>query len=163
MNSHSAPPLQLMCLTKAVIVLFNRTDMKNCLHRLGYHFLDPDAHLQCIVKRGKELAANLPIPDSVKSALIDVLRSMAIEVFDWYRKHGHFIPDDSDVLSSFHWRPDGTIDDLKTLQARLQKQDADIGSRFKKVCNSLLTSIQKLKNLLMPVRDLTNYCDRPPG
>ncbi|GIY16375.1 hypothetical protein CDAR_567971 [Caerostris darwini] len=145
MNTHAVPPLQLMCLRKAVIVLFNRTDMKKCLHRLGYHFLNPHVRLHCIVKRGKELAANLPIPDSVKSALIDVLRSMAIEVFNWYRKYGHFIPDDFDVLSSFHWRSDGAIDELKTVQTWVQKQDADIGSRFKKTCDSLLTSIQKLK------------------
>ncbi|GIY99337.1 hypothetical protein CEXT_392991 [Caerostris extrusa] len=142
---HSVPPLQLMCLTKAVIVIFNRADIKKCLHRLGYHFLDPHAHLHCIVKRGKELTSTLPIPERVKCALIDVLRSMAVEVFNWYIKHGHFIPDDFDVLSSFHWRSDGTIDELKTAQAWVEKQDADIGSSFKKVCNCLLTSMQRLK------------------
>ncbi|GIX88392.1 hypothetical protein CDAR_493241, partial [Caerostris darwini] len=131
MNTHTVPPLQLMCLTKAVIVIFNRTEMKNCLHKLGYHFLDPHAHLHCIVKRGKELAANLPIPDSVKSALIDVLRSMAIEVFDWYIKHRHLISDDLDVFSSFHWRSEGAIDELKTAKSLIQRQDADAHLRFK--------------------------------
>ncbi|GIY04554.1 hypothetical protein CDAR_93441, partial [Caerostris darwini] len=117
----------------------NRTDIKECLHKLGYHFLDPHAHLHCIKKRGNELASTLPIPVSVKNALMDVLRSMATEVFDWYIKHRRFISEGFDVFSSFHWRSDGTIEELKTAQALVQRQDADIGSRFKIACYYLLT------------------------
>ncbi|GIX72142.1 hypothetical protein CEXT_545731 [Caerostris extrusa] len=75
----------------------------------------------------------------MKNALIDVLRSMATEVFDWYTKHRHFISEDLDVLSSFHWRSDGTIEEIKTAEDLVQRQDADIGSRFKIACYYLLT------------------------
>ncbi|GIX88400.1 hypothetical protein CDAR_493281 [Caerostris darwini] len=110
-----------------------------CLHKLGYHFLDPHAHLDCIEKRGKVLASSLPIPVSVKNALMDVLRSMAAEVFDWYIKHRHFISEVFDVFSSFHCRSDGTIKKLKTAEDLVQRQDADIGWRFKIACYYILT------------------------
>ncbi|GIY16379.1 hypothetical protein CDAR_567991 [Caerostris darwini] len=139
MDTHSVSTLQFMCLTETVILLFNRTDIKKCLHKLGYHFLDPHAHLDCIEKRGKEFASTLPIPVSVKNALIDVLRSMATEVFDWCIKHRHFISEVFDVFSSFHWRSDGTIEELKTAQALIRREDGDIGSRFKIACYYLLT------------------------
>ncbi|GIY87671.1 hypothetical protein CEXT_432121 [Caerostris extrusa] len=131
MDTHSAPPLQFRCLSKTVILLFNRTDIKKCLLELGRYFLHPHGHLDCIAKRGKELASTLPIPDSVKNALIDVLRSMATEVFDWCIEHRHFISDDFDVFSSFHWRSDGTIDELKTAKSLIQRQDVDVHLRFK--------------------------------
>ncbi|GIY99340.1 hypothetical protein CEXT_393021 [Caerostris extrusa] len=109
MVTHEVQPLQLICLSKVVIRVFNRTDIKMFFNKSGYRFVDPYGHLVCIAKRGEELASTLPIPVSVKNALIDVLRSMATEVFDWYIKHRHFISEDLDVLSSFHWRSDGTI------------------------------------------------------
>ncbi|GIX67465.1 hypothetical protein CDAR_110441 [Caerostris darwini] len=45
-----------------------------------------------------------------------------------------------DVLSSFHWRSDGTTDKLKTAQALVQRQDADSVSRFKIASNCRLTA-----------------------
>ncbi|GIY99344.1 hypothetical protein CEXT_393041 [Caerostris extrusa] len=128
MNTHSVPPLQFMCLRETVIHLFNRKDMKKCLHELGFH--DPHGYVDCIAKRGEELASTLPIPASVKHALMDVLRSMATEVFDWYIKQKYLISYDFDVISSFHWRSDCTIDEVKTAQALARRQDADIASRF---------------------------------
>ncbi|GIY99342.1 hypothetical protein CEXT_393031 [Caerostris extrusa] len=80
---------------------------------------------------------------------MDVFRSMATEVFDWYLKQRNLISYDFDVLSSFHWRSDGKIDELKTAQALVRRQDADAASRFKiQLCHRLTNDFErKLKNL----------------
>ncbi|GIY55821.1 hypothetical protein CDAR_235721 [Caerostris darwini] len=137
MNTHSVPPLTLMCLRETVILLFNRKDMKKCLHELG--FQDPHGYVDCIAKRAEDLASTLPIPVSVKNELMDVLRSMTTEVFDWYIKQKYLISYDFDVISSFHWRSDGTIDEVKTAQALERRQDADIASSFRIACFYRLT------------------------
>ncbi|GIY54317.1 hypothetical protein CDAR_25581 [Caerostris darwini] len=138
------PPLQLMCLRETVILLFNRTDIKKFLHKLGCLFRRPHRHLDCIEKRGKDLASTLPIPASMKNALMDVFRSMATEVFDWYLKQRYLISYDFDVLSSFHWQSDGTIDKLKTAQALVRRQDADANSRFKiELCYRLTNELRE--------------------
>ncbi|GIX98629.1 hypothetical protein CEXT_690181 [Caerostris extrusa] len=105
--------------------------MKECLHKLGREFLYPHGHLDCIAKKGEESASTLFVPSRLKNALMDVLRSMARQAFNWYLHHRYFISDDFDVLSSFHWRLDGTLDELKTAQALVQRQDGDISSRFR--------------------------------
>ncbi|GIY00287.1 hypothetical protein CEXT_146381 [Caerostris extrusa] len=133
-----------MCLRETVIRIFNRTDVKKFLHKLGCLFLLPHRHLDCLEKRVKELTSTLPIPASMKYSLMDVLRSMAIEVFHWYIKQRYLISYDFDVLSSFHWRSDGTIDELKTAQALVRRQDADAVSRFKiELCHSLTNDFER--------------------
>ncbi|GIX72141.1 hypothetical protein CEXT_545721 [Caerostris extrusa] len=133
-------PLQLTCLSRVVILIFNRTDIKKCLHELGCRIRRPRGHVDCIAERAKKLASTLPIPASMKNALIGVLRSMATEVFDWYMKHRHLISDGFNVLSSFHWRSDGTIEELKTAQALVRRQDADAPSRINIACRYHLTA-----------------------
>ncbi|GIY55819.1 hypothetical protein CDAR_235701 [Caerostris darwini] len=154
-------PLQLMCLRETVILLFKRTDIKNFLHEFGCRFRRPHRHLECLEKRVKELASTLPIPARMKNTLLDMFLSMAIEVFDWYSKHGSLVPYDFDVLSSFHWRSDGTIDDLKTAQALVRRQDADANSRFRIAIGYNLTAdieriFEESANMSMRVLDLTN-------
>ncbi|GIY04555.1 hypothetical protein CDAR_93451 [Caerostris darwini] len=145
MDTHEVQPLQFMCLSKVAICIFNRTDIKKCIHELGCLIRRPRRHVDCIADRAKELASTLPLPASLKSVLMDVLRSRAIEVFDWYIKHRDLISYDFNVLSSFHWRPDGAIEELKTAQALVRRQDADIYSRISIACKYQLTAdIQRL-------------------
>ncbi|GIY59722.1 hypothetical protein CDAR_102171 [Caerostris darwini] len=131
MDNYSVPCDRLVYFRNTVVHIFNRRDMKKSLHELGRQFLYPHGHLDCIAKKGKELASRLFVPSRLMSGLMDLLRSMARQVFNWYLKNRYFISDDFDVLSSFHWRADGTLDELKTAQALVQRQDADISSRFK--------------------------------
>ncbi|GIY31464.1 hypothetical protein CEXT_692091 [Caerostris extrusa] len=81
MNTYSVPPVQVICLSETVILVFSRTDIGKWLHNLGHHFVHPHRHLDYIEKRGKELASALSIPVRVKNTLIDVLRYMATEIF----------------------------------------------------------------------------------
>ncbi|GIY67132.1 hypothetical protein CDAR_466121 [Caerostris darwini] len=98
MDDYSVPCVQLMCLRNTVVDIFNRRDMKECLHELGRQFFYPHGHLACIAKKGEELASTLFVPSRLKSALMDLLRSMARQVFNWYLNHRYFISDDFDVL-----------------------------------------------------------------
>ncbi|GIY06904.1 hypothetical protein CDAR_235671 [Caerostris darwini] len=130
MNTHVSS-LQFMCLSKTIERLFNIADIKKRLHEIGHKCLHPHRHLAWLEMRGKELASSLPLPASVKNELMDVLLFMALEVCDWYEKHKYLISYDFEVLSSFHWRSDGTIDELKTAKALARRRDANIASRFR--------------------------------
>ncbi|GIY27452.1 hypothetical protein CDAR_604851, partial [Caerostris darwini] len=133
-------PLQLMCLRETVILLFKKTDIKKFVHELGCRFRRPHSHLDCLENRVKVLASTLPIPASMKNTVMDMFRSMSMEVLDWYRKHRSLIFYDFDVLSSIHWRSDGTIDEQKTAQALERRQDADANSRLRVASGYHLTA-----------------------
>ncbi|GIY15194.1 hypothetical protein CDAR_199341 [Caerostris darwini] len=110
MDYYSVPSDQLMCLTKTVVVIFNRRDMKECLHELGRQFLYPHGHLDCIAKKGEEFASTI--------------RTFQVE------KH-------IDRLASIYGET--------RAQALVQRQDADISSRFKIASSYLwLDDMQRL-------------------
>ncbi|GIY98673.1 hypothetical protein CEXT_76991 [Caerostris extrusa] len=109
--------------------------------------------------RGKELASTLPIPTIMKKPLFDVLESLALKFLNGMKHIVFFVCTDFDEFSSLCLRSDGTIDCLKTAQALVARQDANIIVRFRIACHYCLTAdmqrlIEESPNICTKTTDL---------
>ncbi|GIY04558.1 hypothetical protein CDAR_93481 [Caerostris darwini] len=91
----------------------------------------------------------------MKEPLFNVLESLALKIFKWYETHSSFVCNDFDEFSSLRLRSEGTIDNLKTAQALVERQDANPIARFRIACHHCLTAdMQRL------IEESPNICTR---
>ncbi|GFT44167.1 uncharacterized protein NPIL_291121 [Nephila pilipes] len=125
------PSLEIIAAVKIALALYNDCEIQQMFKETDL-WLTSEEEWKSIIR--KKMPDHL-IPKIIKEKIIRLMKPIDYEVQMWKKQHETFMGEIGDRKIQFHWKPDGTIDRLKTANTLIQSDILKIEDRVRLACN----------------------------